>query len=425
MFISILYECVLWLLALISLPKFLYGLLIQKKYRKNVLQRLGIDFPKIDKNTRPLIWIHAVSVGETKAVSALAKKLKQLPTNPILMISSITETGNEEAKRSIPYADYHVFMPFDFYFLVRHILANVKPDMIIIAETDFWYNFLRVAKQQGSHIALVNGKLSERSTERFKQFSFFTKPLFSLVDIFCVQSELYKQRFSTIGIDEAKIAITGNLKFDAPPKALSESEKEAFKSRLGIEKSDFVIVIGSTHEPEEKLLLAELQNLWNVIPHLKVIIVPRHPERFDAVEAILSGYPISYRRYLNCDKGDNKASITLLDTMGQLGNCYQVASVAIVAGSYTDKVGGHNILEPLWFGVPTIFGPHMHGQPDLVEAVMSHEAAKLVPIDELSSVILSLYENSAEQRKLQLAAKKLIATMQGATERTYDNLKRI
>lgn len=421
--ISIVYEFLLLILTLIALPKFLYELIFHKKYRSSIFKRLGFSFPKIEKNGRPLIWIHAVSVGEVKAVASLAKKLKGLPERPLILISSITETGHLEAKRSIPEADYHVFLPFDFYVIMSWILKKSNPERIILCETDFWFNFLRIAKTNGSKIALINGKMSERSMKRFQKFSFFSGTLFSLIDVFCVQGQAYLERFKAIGIQPEKLVVTGNLKFDSRPLALTESQKIAFRGRLGIGEHDKVITIGSTHDTEEKMLLEAIQELWLLEPNLKVILVPRHPERFPLVENLLKDFSVSFKCYSK-GSSDSQASsgIILMDAMGLLANCYQISTIAIVAGSYIPSVGGHNILEPLWFGVPLIYGPYMHAQPDLVEAVSSFGAGYQVGLEELGGRLKALLQDEKQINHLKAASAKLISSMSGSTERTFNAL---
>lgn len=427
----ILYECLLWIAALLSIPQLLYGLIIEKKYRHSLLKRFGFGFPTIMKGERKLIWIHAVSVGEGKAVALLAKRLKSEWDNPILVVSSITETGHAEVKRSIPDADYHVFLPFDFYGITTPIVRKVKPDLVIVTETDFWYNFLRGAKccsqplrvdggadeKRSALLAVVNGKISERSMRRFGRFAVFAKPLFELLDLFCLQSALYADRFHALGVPKEKIVVTGNLKFDSHPKCLSTTELADLRLQLGIGQTDKVVVIGSSHDPEEKWLLTALEIVWKQKPELKVVIVPRHPEKFDLVANWLKTCPVTSQRF---SQGNLEAStrIILLDAMGMLGRCYQIADVAIVAGSYVSTVGGHNILEPLWHKVPTVFGPYMYGQPDLVEAVATYHAGLQLPIEKLAESIITLLERGPKAVALQQGCSELIQAMQGSTDRT-------
>jgi len=172
--IIVCYEIALWLIAIFAMPKFLYNYFIYKKYRKSLFDRFGANLPNLKQSDAPLIWIHAVSMGETKAVAQLAREIKKMIPGSALMISSTTETGHAEAKRSLPFADYHVYLPFDFNAVVSRIVKQVSPKLVILCESDFWFNFLRASKKHGADLALVNGKISEKSAKRFKMIPFFS-----------------------------------------------------------------------------------------------------------------------------------------------------------------------------------------------------------------------------------------------------------
>ena len=419
---SILYDFVLVLAALMYLPKVIYQWMFKGKYRESILQRFGCDFPKIDKNGRTLIWIHAVSVGETKAVAPLVRKMKKEFHNPIIVISSTTETGHAEAIRSVACADYHVYLPLDFRWMVRPIVRRVKPDLVVLTETDFWYNFLRSAKKEGAHVVLVNGKLSAKSLNRFRFLRFFSSRLFAHVDRFCLQSQHYYERFIKLGIPKERIVITGNLKFDDEYPKLPAEELIKWKEELGIRPEDRVIVAGSTHEPEELLFLEVMQGLWKTFPDTKLVLVPRHPERFEAVAALLTQKDIPFCRFSGKKCHEKGVKAVLVDAMGLLRKCYQFADVAIVAGSYTSKVGGHNILEPCWYGVPVIFGPHMEQQPELVDLVKQYQAGMQVRPMDLQERIGGLLLNEKVRKEIGQSGLRLVAANQGATERTWQTI---
>lgn len=419
---GIVYEIALWLLAFVALPKMLYQFFINKKYRNSLAERFGKGFPHISKKGRYLIWIHAVSVGETKAVAALAKKFKEELKNPIILISSITETGHAEAKRSIPNADYHVYLPFDFLWIIRRIVNRARPDLVILCETDFWYNFLKCSKDTGATIALVNGKLSERSTRRFQSFSWFARQLFSLFDCICVQSNFYAERFAKVGISPDRLIATGNMKFDDHATQLEASELALWRQQLWISVKDQVLVIGSTHYPEEKMILDALIPLWEKCPQLKVILAPRHPERLQEVADLLQKRHLPFIRFSQVQVKSGDEKVILIDKMGLLKKAYQLASVAIVAGSYTPKVGGHNIIEPSWYGVPVLFGPWMHSQPDLLELVRNYKAGFQVSIEELAPILESLLQDQAKRNELGRGGERLVSEVKGSTDRTLNSL---
>lgn len=414
------YDLFLFLIALVALPKLLFQMAFHKKYRNSLMQRFGIGFPKIEKGNRKLIWVHAVSMGETKAIASLAKQLKKESGDAVLIFSTVTETGLAEGKKSLPEADYHVFLPFDFAWIINPIVKQVKPDQVILCETDFWYNFLRTSKKVGAHIAVVNGKISERSMNRFMKFRSFTDKVFAQIDRFCVQSSHYRDRFLKLGVPEEKIVVTGNIKFDSHFPKLSSEELLEWKGKLGIKPDDHVLVAGSTHDPEEKIILDACKEVWKADPHLKVLIVPRHPERFDEVAQLLKRRGVEFSRY--SEDCSHETPVVLVDAMGVLRQCYQLATLAIVAGSYTPKVGGHNIVEPCWYGVPVLFGPHLHSQPELLEIVKEYHAGWQVEKEQLAESIKTLLLDPKQREELGGSGTRLVTDLKGATKKTLTNL---
>lgn len=422
MLFTALYEISLILVALAALPKILYMRFKHKKYKNSLWKRLGKEFPPIHKGDRPLIWIHAISVGETKVAASLVKKLKADNSHLMIVISSITETGHAEAKRSIQGADYHVFLPFDFGWIIKPIIKRMKPDLVVLCESDFWYNFMSVAKTGGAKIALVNGKISERSQRRFSLIPGFAKKMFENIDFYCIQNQHYRDRFEALGIPKQLMITTGNMKFDDPCVPLSDQQLEDWKTQLGIKAGDQVLVIGSTHDPEERLLLKALQEIWKKYPNLKVIIVPRHPERFNEVASMIQKSGIPFQRFTSIDpKAD--AKVILMDTMGLLRKCYQLADIAIVGGSFTSKVGGHNILEPSWFGVPVLFGPFMHQQPELVDLALEYGSGKQIKIEESIEALEDLLSHPEKKAAMGKTGLKMVGELNGATDKTFEAIK--
>ncbi len=382
-------------------------------------ERLGIGIKPVEKGTRRLIWIHAVSLGETKAVAPLVAQLYETLDHPIVVVSSITATGHAEAKKAMPFAERHLYLPLDFSWVMRRLIRQITPDLVVITETDYWYHFLSTAKRKGAALVVVNGKLSERSTKRYLWFKGLARLIFGLFDALCVQSDEYRQRFTSIGVDPNKITVTGNLKFDATMSKLTSSELVAWRTKLGVKEDDFVVTAASTHDPEEKLILEQCRRLWSHYPNLKVIVIPRHPERFDAVAELLQREQISFVRF-SSGSADPKSKVILVDAMGVVKECYQISHVAIVAGSFTQRVGGHNILEPCHYGLPPIFGPYMHSQPELHRLVLEAHAGLQVQPDQLAETIQRLFDAPALRDRYALAAKKLITANQGAVQRTLN-----
>jgi len=417
MIFSFFYDLVL---SVLSLPSFGFLYFFKKKYRTSLMQRFGFDFPEVDKKNKPLIWIHAVSVGETRAIASLAKMLKGDYT---LLISSITETGHEEAKRTLAFADYHVFLPLDISFIIKPILKRVNPDFVLISETDLWFQFLKASKNNGAKIMLVNGKVSDRSAKRLQWVPFFSKKLYGLIDFFCVQNKIYSERFLFLKVPGDKIAIIANLKFDEEVAVLEIQEIELFKKKLGINSNSKVLVVGSTHEPEEKIILNALEPIFKKYSDLKVLIVPRHPGRFNEVEKELILLNLPFCRYSKTENCNQK--IVLIDAMGLLRKCYSVATIAIVGGSFIQRVGGHNILEPLAYRVPVLFGPYMHSQPDFSELVLNHQAGVQVKEEDLKNVVDDLLVNPERCFMLGDSGFKLISQFKGSTKLTLELFRKL
>lgn len=421
----IIYNLVLFVLAVIAFPVVLYRVIVKKKYRTSIWQRFGFGFPIIEKGNRPLIWIHAVSVGETKGIANLARIIKNEWDNPILLVSSITETGHAEAKRSLPFADYHVYLPIDFPFIIGPIMRRIRPDYVILTESEFWFNFLRGAKKVRAKTALVNGKISVRSLERFKKYRRFHQALFSMIDYYCVQSDLYASRFKELDIPENKITVTGNLKYDEADDFLPKDLLLEWKRCLGIADDQLVLVLGSTHDPEEKLIFNTMIEVWKKIPNVTVIVAPRHPERFPEVRNILDQLQIPYVAYSQKESRKGYEKVVLIDSMGLLRKCYQIADVALVAGSYTPRVGGHSIIEPCHYGIPVIYGPYMHTQQDMVDLVQKYQAGLQVPPEGLYEALTKLLSNADEREKLGDAGMKMIKNLHGITKKTEKSLREI
>jgi 3-deoxy-D-manno-octulosonic-acid transferase len=417
MFLSFIYDFFLLLISLIALPKLIYMRLIHKKYKSSFCKRLGKNFPDIEKKSQSLIWVHAVSVGETKVAAVMVKQLKKEYPNSMIVVSSVTETGHVEAMRAIPQADYHVYLPFDFAWIIKSIVNKTKPDLVVICESDFWYNFLNASKAQGAKIVLINGKISENSMNNFSKIPFFSQNLFSKIDFYCLQNKHYQDRFAALGISSEKMAITGNIKFDDTCIPLSDEQLHDFRSSLGIKKGDQVLVFGSTHDPEEKFFIKCLQELWEIFPHLKAILVPRHPERFKEVKFLLEKHRIPFHKFSKVDK-EIKANVILMDAMGLLRKCYQLADIAIVGGSYTSKIGGHNIMEPSWFGIPALFGPFMHQQPELVELVKEYGAGVQIKVEEIVPTVENLLKDSEKRAHIGRRGLQMIHELNGANTKT-------
>ena len=407
---SFCYNLALLLLTLASLPQILWK---WSKYKGSIAQRLSFSLPPFTKKGTTY-WIHAVSVGETKAAAALYQEIKRQEPNATILISSTTRTGHLEAKESMPDAAAHFFLPLDFSWGIRRALRHFSPAVLFLTEGDFWYHLTKEAKGQGAKVFLVSGKLSERSAKRFQTLRFFSRPLFSQFDALCIQSPRHEERFLSIGVPAHRLFITGNLKLNTPL-SLDPQEKETLSTQLKLSSTP-VITIGSTHAKEEEALLCLAE-----IPHIKILLAPRHPERFTEVAALLERKGIAYGKYSNYAALTGEEKVILIDAMGKLSTCYALSTLAIVGGSFLPGVGGHNIFEPVALGTPVLFGPHMENQLDLQALILSAGAGLQLTTEELFKELPHLIQN---RERLSTHCQTLLASTQGIAEKTFSTLKR-
>lgn len=422
--ITFFYNLALFLFLLFQLPK---ALIQWKKYQSSYRQRLGLDLPTLDRNEQGVvIWIHAVSVGETRAALPLIRRLKEAFPHGKIVLSSTTQTGFDEAERTFgSLLDLHFFLPLDFSWIMKRLVASLRPNLLLLMEGELWYHLLSAAKSAGTRTVVVNAKMSEKSMVRYKLFSFFAKPLFSLIDHFCVQNRLYQERLLYLGVPKEKMSITGNIKWDIPIHQLTASEKGYWKAELGIEGDDRIIVLGSTHPNEEMLLLGEMKKLWEQMPRLKVLLVPRHPERFSSVADYLSKEKIAFIRFSARREMQGDEQVILVDVMGFLTTCYQLADAAIVGGTYVSGVGGHNLIEPIQCGTLSFFGSHTEKQKELESVILGAKAGQKLPLSDVASVLKTYFENSRSRQKMLQAGKDLLEQSKGSSEKTWKKLSEL
>lgn len=387
-------------------------ILISKREWKNDLwARLGFKNPRIPgrKKGKIRIWVHAVSLGETKAIESFISHVrKELPDVEIIK-SSITKTGHEQSVKRKDIFDHAFFLPIDFSWRSRKLVKKIDPDLFILVENDYWPNLLNALKANGTKIALVNGRLSLQSYKRYKMCPTYAKKLFSTFDIMCLQTEEHKRRFETLGVPSERIYVTGNIKFDAL--CLMRSSEE-----LNFPEGKRLITIASTHEGEEEMILEALQAMCDSVC---LLIAPRHPTRFEKVAELLEKRGVSYRKINDQGSGDER--VILVDMMGVLDECFKKSNVAIVGGSFVKHVGGHNIFEPARLGIPVVYGPYMHNQEILVDQFKKHNVGKQVELGSLKET-LEGYLGCEEKEE---GMSTLIEEVAGATKRSWEIIKKL
>jgi 3-deoxy-D-manno-octulosonic-acid transferase len=427
------YSLLLGLGFLVLLPRFILDAFRHGKYVAGFRERLG-SLPRLAKDGRPVVWIHCVSVGETQAARPLVRAIRERFPDHLLAISTITLTGQSLAREVFKHDAARVFyFPFDWRWVVRRTLKEIDPDAVLIMETELWPGFLRECKQQQIPVALVNGRLSEQSFRRYRLIKSFMARILSSLSLAVMQTEADAERLRFLGMDAGRTVVSGNLKFDAGTLPKDESAARAFRERFKITDESNLILAASTHSPEEVIILNGLREvIFRSHPKARLVIAPRHPERFTEVADLIQSSGFSWaQRTAPAQASDGEAEIILLDSIGELDSIYPLASIVFVGGSIA-KTGGHNILEPAALGTPVITGAHTYNFQSIVETFAEAGAIiqlKPMPdsaaIVELANVVKWLLADPAKRRELGKLAQNLVNENRGATARTLESLSAI
>ena len=419
-------------------PKIAYRWFAQKKYHESLPGMLGChlnnasEIEKFQNDKRVSAWLHAVSVGEVVAAGAVLQRLSERHPEWRYMASTVTETGQLKARKTLHQANEIFYYPFDFSWNVRRFLKHYRPELYIIHETELWPNFLLEARRQKVDVFWANGKLSPRSAERYRKMKRFFKGPLGAFRSFCVQTEQDAERLESIGISIKKIHVTGNCKFDNPGEPLSEQEQIDGLASWGWGPDEDVMVVGSTHPGEEKLILHVFRALRKRIESLRLLIAPRHPERFEEVARLIQseGWKCwrttqgPFVRMKSANKNNkiyDKPDVGLIDTVGELARSYGLGKVALVAGSWS-KIGGHNLLEAAVHAIPVIYGPNMQNQPDMLRLFQSSNSGFQLKTNELLKNLYKLFQDLEYRTRMGKAAAETVDQNRGAASRTVERI---
>lgn len=415
-----LYSVVTLLLFVVLSPYLLYQALRHNKYIGSLGQRLGYLPVSFNLDADESIWVQAVSVGEVLAARPLIAELRRRYPKLRLFLSTTTLTGQQLARRNVADVDAVFYFPFDWGFAARRTLNIVKPRLFIMMETEIWPNLLRECRRRGVKTVLVNGRISYRSYPRYR----LVKPLFRRVladiDRLCVQGEETARRLTKLGADSGKIVVTGSLKFDSlDASPVPGRGRERVLRFFRISPNRPVLIGGSTLRGEEEAVVRAFNRVRTTSGNALLILAARHPERFAEVERLCRQEGLStIRRSELAIDAEPRADAVILDTIGELAQLYQIATVVFVGGSLV-PAGGHNILEPAVYGKPIVFGPHMQNFAEIVDTFLSNGAAVQVRSErELEEVTMSLIGDPVRRARLGAAARALVEANRGAKDRT-------
>jgi len=404
------YSLALLLVLVAGAPYWLFRMAISGKYREGLSERLGF-VPRRLRVPDRVIWVHAVSVGEVLAASRLIEELGARSGCKV-MVSTTTRTGQRLAREKFG-ADRVFYFPLDFAFAVRAYLRKLRPRMVVLLETEFWPRMLTECRRTGVLVAVVNARISDRSWPRYLHLRFLWQHLLSGLALTLAQSDLDAERLRALGAGNVRVG--GNLKYDirvAQPAAATEA------LRTHLPEAAKVVVCGSTLANEEDLLV-------NSLPQgVVTILAPRHPERFDAVAAMLTnrGLPFVRRsQWMAAPTQLAPGAFFLLDSIGELASVYSLASVAVVGGGFFAP-GGHNPLEPAQFGVPVVIGPHYENFRGIVEKLRAANAVAIEKPPALPLMLRDLLNKKAGAQEMGARGRAVFEREAGATERTVTAL---
>jgi 3-deoxy-D-manno-octulosonic-acid transferase len=418
----LLYSTLLALALLLGSPYWIFEALRHGKYRKGLSERLGRVPARLGDSSRRSIWVHAVSVGEVLAVSELVRALRREFPEYRVVVSTTTDTGQKLAASRFG-AENVFYFPFDFAFAVRRWLAALRPRLIVIAETEFWPNFLRLSRDASARVVVVNARISDRSFRGYRSWKSLMRRVLQGVDMFLAQTREDARRLVEIGAASEKVFVGGNLKYDVPPPAELPIVGQ-LRSAMKLSGAGPVLVCGSTVQGEEQILLDAYAEVRASYAQCAMLLAPRHPERFDEVARLLEQSKLPFWRRSQWKGGSIVGGVLLLDSIGELSSLYALADLAFVGGSLVPR-GGHNILEPAQHGVPILVGQHTENFRDMVELFKSRNAVRVVSPEKLAATFLELLANDDERNALGRRAVETLQSQQGATQFTLTKLREL
>jgi len=405
----------LWSLALIAiLPAYFVKLRLGRGEPLRLAERLGRRLPA-RKRQGPCLWIHAVSVGEVLSLQRLVRELRERHPSWEIVFSTLTNAGFRMAAAKIEGADALFFVPFDLAGPVRRCFRRLEPDLLVLAESELWPRLVREAGRFGRPVLAVNGRISIRSFRRYVRLRKIARPLLRGVARFLVQTETDRTRLETIGVPPDRITLAGNLKCETRLPEFGAGELDGMRRGLGIGPGDPVVVAGSIHRGEEGPLLEAFAAARAVRVDVRLVLAPRHPDKFADFEKEPAARPFVVRRRTTLAPGD-AWDVLILDTIGELARFYALADAAFIGGSLIPW-GGQNLLEPAFYGKPVFFGPHMENFAELAERFVRDGGAAIVRTPDEIAAMFRL-ENEARLARQGAAAKTILDSLQGATAAT-------
>ncbi len=426
--IHFLYNILLTCFLIFYIPYLLLQSLLRKRPQKQRMERLG-GFP--DLSSKNPIWVHAASVGEVLCSIPLLKRIKKETPHCEIVLTTMTSTGNETAKKLITEADRILFFPVDHPFTIRRAIRKINPRLLLIAETELWPNLLCSCGRKEIPVVLFNGRISEKSFGGYLLFKSFFKRCLNNISLFLMQTEEDRSRIIEIGASPDRTEVAGNIKFDQVFPSPAGEATTGLPGSLSLRGKETVLIAGSTHPGEEEIFIQLFQDLKRVDPSLILILAPRHLDRLEEVEKILGRESLLWKRRTSLSAESSqyvegrteKPGVILLDTMGELMKIYSLGTLVFIGGSLV-PIGGHNPLEPLFFKKCVLFGPYMFNFLEISRRLVAEGGAVLVKNrEELSSQLKRLLSDEKARNEVGENGYRFLQKHRGATERIFEKVK--
>jgi 3-deoxy-D-manno-octulosonic-acid transferase len=405
-------------LIVLTSPYLVYQAIRKGKYREGFSAKFLGLVPRRSSRRRG-VWLHAVSVGEVNLLAPLLAAIARQQPDWECVISTTTRTGMALARKK--YAAYPVFYcPLDFSWAVRTAIRRVRPDLLILAELELWPNLVGAAREQGARVAVINGRLSEHSYAGYRRIRPVVARLLAKIDLIAAQDASYAERFRALGARTDAVQVTGSMKYDGAQTDRENPATERLRALAGFMAGDVVLLAGSTQEPEEAAALDVYRALQPAWPQLRLVLVPRHPERFESVARLLDASGVAWQRRTLLDQRSAPAGarVLLVDVVGELGAWWGTAAIAFVGGSLSNR-GGQNMIEPAAYGAAVCFGPNTRNFRDIVAAMLARDAAVVVGDGEqFRGFVERCLRDAGYAAGLGNRAKALVGEQLGATDRT-------
>jgi 3-deoxy-D-manno-octulosonic-acid transferase len=426
---------VYWLVLLLASPWLIWSAIHKGKYREGFDAKLLGNVPELPV-TRQRLWFHAVSVGEVNLLAPLLREIEQRHPDWQCVVSTTTTAGSTLAKKKYPHLTVF-YAPLDFTWAVRRAMRRIRPTMLVLAELELWPNLIRAAKEGGAKVAIVNGRLSAQSFRGYQLIGWLAKRVLADIDSIAAQNDEYADRFRTLGAAPHTVHVTGSIKFDGAQTDRNNEATQRLRQLAGFADDDIVFLAGSTQAPEEELAIETFRALKDEYPTLRLVLVPRHPHRFDEVAELLERSGLEWTRRSKLlegprsqvpgpksnsgsrpgtwDMGPGTPRLLLVDTIGELSAWWGTAAIGFVGGSLGSR-GGQNMIEPAAYGVATCFGPNTQNFRDVVQMLLARDAAVVVQNgEELTAFVRRCLELPSFQAELGQRAQVLVGTQSGAT----------